>query len=48
MAVQLYIIESWVMFHLQRKKVEFSGFTTEMMKMMKITHGMETLLNRCN
>jgi len=28
--------------------VAFIDFTTEMMKMMTTTHGMETLLNRCN
>ena len=47
MAVVVYVIESRVVFHLLREKVEFTGYTTKTMKMMTITRGMETLLNRC-
>ena len=43
MVVVEYIIESWVVFHL-----EFTSFTTEMMKMTTVTHGMETLLSTHN
>ena len=47
MAALVYVIESRVVFHLLREKVEFTGYTTETMKMTTITRGMETLLNRC-
>jgi len=34
--------------HQQENWVAFIDLTTGMMKMMATTHGMETLLNRCN
>ena len=37
MAALVYVIESRVVFHLLREKVEFTGYTTETMKMTTVT-----------